>query len=395
MFRRTQLGLTTLGLVLSFLSTAKADLEPKAIGESAPSLQLSSWVNGEAFSLEGKRGSCVVLLFWGSYYKEFHPYLADLNEFASLMEPKGVSFLGISTETVSQLKENAASFGVQFPLAIDSSTALFSQYGVTRIPYAFVIDPEGKIAWSGMPYEANGFHNAVSSIVDDPRFAFRNSLRKQIDEALQKEQNQEFSFAYQAWKAIGEKGKKESDIAQEVSNALTRIESLALAEIESAQKQIQGADPVGGVGAMEQALKKYKGTRAVSSAEPEFLRYKQSPRFLKEREAKGLLDRAKTALDKKDFASAAEALLLIEQKMKETVVFELAKLQLEELRSEGRLWAEIAQKLSEKEIRSLVNLADSARRAGREDLAREYLSKAEGLKAQIEREKEKSLVLKK
>ena len=70
---------------------------------------------------------------------------------------KGVVVIGLSNEDESKVRTYVSQNGIPYPIGIGSMSG--GAYGVRGIPASFLIDPEGKIAWSGHP--AGGLAQAI------------------------------------------------------------------------------------------------------------------------------------------------------------------------------------------------------------------------------------------
>jgi hypothetical protein len=79
------------------------------------------------------------------------PHIQDIHE---RYGDHGVVVLAISREPVSKMKPFLDQNGYTMRAGSDGQKAMWSAYGVDGIPSSRLIDAEGKLVWSGSPYES-------------------------------------------------------------------------------------------------------------------------------------------------------------------------------------------------------------------------------------------------
>lgn len=122
---------------------------PGLIGTAAPAIRAQGWFNGPAIKPEDLEGKVVVVdawAFWCGPCRREAPHLLELyEEFA----PKGVVFVGLTSEGKLNLDESRKFVeDLRIPWsqgygAVDTLVALKAEF----IPQLWVIDPAGKIVW--------------------------------------------------------------------------------------------------------------------------------------------------------------------------------------------------------------------------------------------------------
>ncbi len=140
------------------LLAASAVVSAAELGDAAAPLQIAEWVKGKPVTLpKGKGKQIYVVEFWATWCppcRESIPHLTELQK-----KFKKVTFIGVSseaTETVRRFVESAGD-DMNYTVAVDkdgeTTSAYMDAYGIEGIPYAFVIDQEGRVAWHGHPME--------------------------------------------------------------------------------------------------------------------------------------------------------------------------------------------------------------------------------------------------
>ena len=117
-----------------------------AIGDPAPSPELTDLETGRAASIEDYRGRWVLLNFWSSWCEPCREESPDLQAFQDANP--GVTVVGINLEDASdKAKDFVSELGLTYPqLRAADSRALREAYGSVARPENFLLDPDGNIA---------------------------------------------------------------------------------------------------------------------------------------------------------------------------------------------------------------------------------------------------------
>jgi peroxiredoxin Q/BCP len=119
-------------------------------GTTAPAIQLPL-LGGRTFSLADLLSYGPVAL---AFFKVSCPVcqysFPFFDRMATLLENKGLRFIGVSQNDAEQTAEFAKRFGVNFPLALDDPRryAVSNAYGLTTVPTLFVVEEDGSISHS-------------------------------------------------------------------------------------------------------------------------------------------------------------------------------------------------------------------------------------------------------
>lgn len=151
---------------------ARAELK---IGDPAPALPVTEWLKGEPQSLtQGKGSKIFILEFWATWCL---PCIQDIPKLTALQKQyrdQGVVIIGITSpgprqQRLSDVKTFIGNRGddMGYTLAWDQPDAATRNYletaGAMAIPYRFVIDKEGRIAWHG--YSSPDFDRVLTELV--------------------------------------------------------------------------------------------------------------------------------------------------------------------------------------------------------------------------------------
>lgn len=118
-------------------------------GDAAAPLQLSALLQAPAGSRAdwaALRGKVVVLEFWATWCAPCVASIPHLNELAASVDPDKVQFISIDDEPAEVVRGFIARKHMAGWIGLDSLHVTSSNYGVTQLPVAVLVDGRGKIA---------------------------------------------------------------------------------------------------------------------------------------------------------------------------------------------------------------------------------------------------------
>ena len=115
-------------------------------GEPAADFELRLF-GGDLLRMSDLKGKVVVLNFWASWCPPCRAEMPDFEEMWQEMRDDDVVFVGVA---VSDSPDEARAFveatGVTYPVGVDPSGSIASDYRVLSLPTTFLIDREGREA---------------------------------------------------------------------------------------------------------------------------------------------------------------------------------------------------------------------------------------------------------
>jgi peroxiredoxin len=120
-------------------------------------------------SAEWRGRSAVVLVFLGTDCPVSNGYAPELRRLAGVATRQGAAFYGVHSDpdvTAAQAAAHAREYGLDFPVLLDADQRLARQAGVTHMPHAVVLTPDGVIRYRG---RIDDRYTAAGKRRDEPR----------------------------------------------------------------------------------------------------------------------------------------------------------------------------------------------------------------------------------
>lgn len=142
----------TVVLCLTIASAAFGQRQRLKVGDSAPGLDIATWVKGDSVSIEA--GKVYIVEFWTT---SCGPCRISMPHLTELQESYGddLVIIGVSDEEESIVRPFVNSQGkkMNYRIAVDrrkgTTRAWLGRAGLKTIPSAFIVDQKGKIAFIG------------------------------------------------------------------------------------------------------------------------------------------------------------------------------------------------------------------------------------------------------
>ncbi len=191
--------------------TTVSEPESGQIGCKATPLDGLEWVKGQPVTITP--GNIYVVEFWATWCGPCRTSIPHLTELQKKYADRKVTFVGVSNETLDEVKPFVEEQGdkMNYAVAIDPdgkvNAGYMEAFKIGGIPNAFLVDASGHIVWQGHPM---GDLESVLEQVLAGNFDYRAYEKKKQDEiaerqaAIRKAQ-EEFDNAIAAMDALIEK----------------------------------------------------------------------------------------------------------------------------------------------------------------------------------------------
>jgi peroxiredoxin len=122
------------------------------VNRPAPAFTLRALDGGEV-RLEDYRGKVVLLNFWGSWCEPCKEETPDLQRAHVQLEAEGLVIIGVNLwnqegrDAEQKVRAFAESYGMSYPVALDTDGSVAQDYRLYPIPTSYFIDPQGNIRY--------------------------------------------------------------------------------------------------------------------------------------------------------------------------------------------------------------------------------------------------------
>lgn len=369
----------------------RADLEK---GAYAPDLEAKDWMNTEQpISLKDMRGLIVILYFWVSFHKGGEFFMEPINivyNDRDIGRGRGVMVIGVTDadrKTVIRMLEREK---VNFPVAFECKA--YEEYKITEFPRVVVVDPSGRVAFSGTPSDVENIRRAVFEVLaDNPPTRTRPEearyVQKRLEDARAALRQLNYRDAFQAARDAFEhavSGDRLKSTCQDMLDLLDLIGRDRLAEADALVDEKQFAKAVE---AIRWVIRHFHGADVARDARKRMAtlrkQYAEIADVLKGQastvEAARLLGEAREAILSQRFGVAHDKLEKIRKDYEGTEVAPIADEILRRMREHPRIAPELRDHAARRECEMLLaqarNFIASGRRQDAEKTLREVLEK--------------------
>ena len=145
-------------------------IPPLAIGDPAPKLAVDRWMQGAPIT-RFKPGTVYVLEFWATWCQPCRKSLPQMDALARRYDGRGVQVIGVAAAEEGGpatleafLKEKKLSYQIAFCASKDMYDGWVRAARGSGLPWVFVVDRNGRIAWWGQPFYA-AFDGALDAVL--------------------------------------------------------------------------------------------------------------------------------------------------------------------------------------------------------------------------------------
>ncbi len=138
-------------VILTIFFSVKIFLQRDLAEGHVPSL-VGVMLNGQNIDIEYYQGKPLLLHFWATWCG-----ICKLEEksVSSIAEDYQVLTVSMQSGDAHKVQSYLDERGVNFPVIVDEYGEIAKRFGVNRVPASFIIDPQGKIAFTEVGYTSS------------------------------------------------------------------------------------------------------------------------------------------------------------------------------------------------------------------------------------------------
>lgn len=268
------------------------------VGAEAPELSFDSRFNfGDlpAQRLGQLRGSAVLLTFWAADSKASIGQVECLNALHEKRYPEGLVVVGVTSDENKEVTKFIAAQKVTYPIAIGWNQA----WAVRMIPSALLIDPDGKVLWTGLPTELD--EPTLAQALANARPA---TYAKGLEGVAKKLGAKDFGGAFAECKKLLTDGKLSAEAQAQAEKLCTEIEGKAATLVDHGIDRLAAGDPFAAFEAFDAVARGYAKVPRAEEATGKLQELAKDPKLKREIAAGQKLSAAQKFDQNRDYDKA-------------------------------------------------------------------------------------------
>jgi thiol-disulfide isomerase/thioredoxin len=159
------------------------------IGDRAPALDATAWINGEAVEPSKPDGKTTYIVeFWATWCPPCKKSIPHLSELQKKLSDQNVVIIGVTTEEPAVVKPFVEKLKMDYRVAIADQDNVAETWmeGVSGIPHAFIVNTNGMIVWAGHPMSEmdEALRQVLDGTFDPEKAAKKQSEEQKLQELL-------------------------------------------------------------------------------------------------------------------------------------------------------------------------------------------------------------------
>ena len=369
------------GLVVASLSPAAA-AELK-VGDKAPEISARDWLNAKGrVSLAALEGKIVIAEFWATWCGPCMQSIPHLVEMHHKWKDKHVVIIGMTGESKAAILPTVKRLKMSYIVGAGSDTS--KRYGVRGIPHAFIITPDGTIAWRGHPM--NRMEQALEEIYKKhpPTGLSRKDLER-IEEVLAAAKKDldagKHASAGRALRQVTDKLPASHELRKTVDELTKKLETAAAEALARADKLRADRKLPEALAGYRGVIVEFEGTAAADKATAALADMKKDPAVAKavkaaedDMAAQRLFNDGESAVKAEKYARALAAYEAA-AKYADTAWGRKAAEKVQAIKADAKLYNQIRDAKAERKCPGWLTMARSYVKMGKPEKAKGYYQK--------------------
>jgi len=273
------------------------------VGDSAPALEPTEWLNTEPTTWTHLKGRAILIDNWATWCGPCVASIPHLNELHEKYQKQGLTIIGCTDEPSAKVKPFIGEKGMKYAVAILSRNA--SPYKSDSIPHAWLIDPSGHVVWKGHPagLKETDIEAALVKAVVPPTL----SLPKELASVTKQVQEGKYGAALKSLEGHTARAKT-PELGKAAKEAQEGLIAYGKKKVEMADEAAKGGDYVTAHDLLTSIEKSFKGSDLSTKAKETLDGWKKDEALKLELEAVGHVQKANALIDASQWAAAAASL---------------------------------------------------------------------------------------
>lgn len=144
--RTVILAVLVLAIAYTVYATATKDtVDILKVGDDAPDFVLKD-MQGNEHRLSDYKGQGVFLNFWGTWCKPCEKEMPAMDNQYAIYKEQGVQTLAVNiAQSEFEVQSFINRYDLDFPVVIDKTKSVMTQYNIDPLPTTILVSPEGKV----------------------------------------------------------------------------------------------------------------------------------------------------------------------------------------------------------------------------------------------------------
>ena len=372
--------ISTLVVAAAVLLAAKEAFPagPPEPGDQAPEIKVDDWLNTKPLTLAKLRGKIVIVEFWATWCPPCRKSIPHLIKLHEMYKDKGVVLMSLTNEPIDKIRSFVKEYKMTYAVGAGSKTS--RDYGVRGIPHAYIVDPNGKVAWHGHPMAGmdekieRALRETPPSLLSPEELA---RAKKNIELAQKALDSGRFARTSALLVAL-----RRMDLPADLENTLGELSEelgvFASDALEELMGLVEAEKPLEAIRACKKLARDFVGTSAAAEAKELRAALSNDPetkKLIRGREAATALASADALLSAKQYVKAKAEFEQVAATFGGTPGAEKAEARLREMASDPEIRDSIDSAKAGRQIRSWLSMARNWARAGDKAKALDYYRK--------------------
>jgi peroxiredoxin len=280
-----------------------APLAAQRVGQPATEITFTWTINFEGMKkekLSDLRGSAVLLDFWADWCAPCVALIPKMNAMHGRLFDRGLVILGYtSTGELEKTQEFAKKHEMAYPLA---SGHYESGYDHKTIPHAVLIDPDGKVLFSGHPEDLD--EKLIEQALAKARPA---NVAPGLEEVAALARDGKLGQSYTKAKALIDGGSLSADAVTQAQKRVADCEAVVNESVEAAKAAIAGGEAHKAFTLLDPVAKAYQGVPRADEAATMLAALIADKKVKREIDAGNALADCEAMAKKRDYDNAFKA----------------------------------------------------------------------------------------